>query len=86
MNVLKHQIGELWRSTVTTLRRPKIGVKQIRGRLTPAQFVEAGDNLTAKCPTWEWMSSDADHCKEYLPPNKQYLVCKRGSYISLLLP
>ncbi|KAK8809323.1 hypothetical protein WA171_000907, partial [Blastocystis sp. BT1] len=23
------------------------------------------------------MSSDADHCKEYLPPNKQYLVCKR---------
>jgi ubiquitin-like-conjugating enzyme ATG3 len=25
-----------------------------KGILTPEEFVEAGDNLVFKCPTWEW--------------------------------
>ena len=25
-----------------------------RGVLTPEQFVQAGDQLTFKCPTWQW--------------------------------
>ena len=25
-----------------------------KGILTPEEFVNAGDQLTAKCPTWTW--------------------------------
>ncbi|KAI9138607.1 autophagocytosis associated protein [Paraphysoderma sedebokerense] len=46
------------------------------GVLTPEEFVAAGDYLVFKCPTWSWESGDPSKRRDYLPPNKQYLVTK----------
>jgi len=45
-----------------------------RGVLTPQEFVEAGDELVFKCPTWCWASGEASRRKAYLPEEKQFLV------------
>ena len=42
------------------------------GMLTPEEFVQAGDALVHKCPTWKW--SHGKHQVDYLPPNKQFLI------------
>mmetsp|Transcript_22415 Transcript_22415/g.27471 ORF Transcript_22415/g.27471 Transcript_22415/m.27471 type:complete len:394 (-) Transcript_22415:283-1464(-) len=47
-----------------------------RGVLTPEEFVNAGDELVYKCPTWSWESGDPKKTKKYLPADKQYLVTR----------
>lgn len=50
---------------------------QKQGVLTPQEFVEAGDFLVYKCPTWEWSGGVKGKKRSYLKdPNKQYLVTK----------
>lgn len=49
---------------------------QEKGVLTPEEFVNAGDLLVMKCPTWSWEGGDPTKARNYLPPNKQYLVTK----------
>jgi ubiquitin-like-conjugating enzyme ATG3 len=46
------------------------------GRITPEEFVAAGDYLVFKCPTWKWCAGDPKKRKDYLPAGKQYLVTK----------
>jgi len=46
------------------------------GVLTPDEFVQAGDLLIYKCPTWSWESGDPQKRVSYLPPNKQYLITR----------
>ena len=45
-------------------------------RLDSAQFVAAGDQLVASCPTWQWAAGDARCARPYLPPEKQYLITR----------
>lgn len=45
-----------------------------RGMLTPDEFVRAGDQLVAQCPTWKWHGGEAAKRRPYLPANKQYLT------------
>jgi len=45
-----------------------------RGMLTPDEFVRAGDQLVAQCPTWKWQGGEPSKRRPYLPPNKQYLT------------
>ncbi|GMH69157.1 hypothetical protein TrRE_jg6071 [Triparma retinervis] len=48
-----------------------------RGVLTPAQFVLAGDELVASCPTWQWSGATGKGTtRGYLPPGKQFLVTR----------
>lgn len=47
-----------------------------KGVLTPEEFVQAGDELVFKCPTWQWESGDPKKKKSYLPDDKQYLVTR----------
>lgn len=47
-----------------------------KGMLTPAEFVRAGDNLVQSCKTWEWASGPAEHRKDYLPAEKQFLITR----------
>jgi len=51
------------------------------GKITPEQFVAAGDNLVFKFPSWRWDGGHDDKRLPYLPPNKQFLttrvLCKR---------
>jgi len=46
------------------------------GVLTPEEFVQAGDFLVSKCPTWSWSSGVKDKKRNYLPDDKQYLITK----------
>jgi len=48
-----------------------------QGVLTPEEFVQAGDELVYKCPTWSWEAGDESKRKSYLPANKQYLVTRQ---------
>jgi len=47
-----------------------------KGVMTPDEFVEAGDKLVALCGTWQWESGEEAQRRDYLPPDKQFLVTK----------
>lgn len=46
------------------------------GQISPDEFVNAGDFLTYKFPTWEWSSAPSKLQKDYLPSDKQFLVTR----------
>lgn len=47
-----------------------------KGVLTPTEFVQAGDELVFKCPTWSWESGDESKSRGHLPKEKQYLITR----------
>ncbi|EUC64186.1 autophagy-related protein [Rhizoctonia solani AG-3 Rhs1AP] len=47
------------------------------GRITPEEFVAAGDFLTYKFPVWSWEKGDTSKARDYLPADKQYLVTRK---------
>ena len=47
-----------------------------KGVLTPEEFVQAGDELVYRCPTWQWEAGEESKRKSYLPPDKQYLITR----------
>lgn len=47
-----------------------------KGVLTPEEFVQAGDELVYRCPTWAWEAGEPGKIKSYLPPDKQYLITR----------
>ncbi|OWZ03574.1 Autophagocytosis associated protein [Phytophthora megakarya] len=47
-----------------------------KGLLTPEEFVQAGDLLVYKCPTWRWESGEPSLRRPYLPADKQFLVTR----------
>ncbi|KAJ7646992.1 putative E2-like enzyme [Roridomyces roridus] len=46
------------------------------GRITPEEFVAAGDFLTYKFGVWSWEAGDPARAKDYLPADKQYLLTR----------
>ncbi|SJX60220.1 related to AUT1-essential for autophagocytosis [Sporisorium reilianum f. sp. reilianum] len=44
------------------------------GRITPDEFVAAGDFLSYKFPTWQWCAGSASKARDYLPKDKQFLI------------
>ena len=55
MHAIRHSLHEAFKSTVEAVTAPRSASAFLaEGVLTPAEFVEAGDNLVAKCPTWSW--------------------------------
>ncbi|KAK6335845.1 E2-like enzyme [Orbilia blumenaviensis] len=46
------------------------------GKLTPEEFISAGDYLVYKFPTWSWSPAAPGKSKTYLPLDKQFLVTK----------
>ena len=48
-----------------------------KGVITPDEFVESGDHLVLKYPSWVWSSAQEESFeKSYLPRKKQYLVIR----------
>lgn len=78
MQDVKHRLGLLWRRMATSIHRPKIYPRKRRGRLSPEQFVAAGDMLVAKSPVWEWMGGGDRSDQPFLPADKQFLLFKHG--------
>ncbi|KAI5856395.1 putative autophagy protein [Tricharina praecox] len=48
------------------------------GEITPEEFVQAGDYLVYKFPTWAWAAAHPSKRVSYLPDEKQYLVLKHA--------
>eukprot|EP00928_Gymnodinium_smaydae_P087286 TRINITY_DN71564_c0_g1_i1.p1 TRINITY_DN71564_c0_g1~~TRINITY_DN71564_c0_g1_i1.p1 ORF type:complete len:358 (-),score=67.97 TRINITY_DN71564_c0_g1_i1:94-1083(-) len=73
----KHRLGDTYRSVVSTVL-PVSGESRFveSGTLTPEEFVEAGDQLIFKFPTWQWAEGDPARSSSYLPKDKQYLITK----------
>lgn len=46
------------------------------GKLTPEEFVIAGDFLVENFPSWSWCSGLPDKRRPHLPPEKQFLQTK----------
>lgn len=46
------------------------------GRITPEEFVVAGDYLVYKFPTWQWSGGDSSRSRDYLPSGKQFIVSR----------
>ncbi|KAJ2920026.1 hypothetical protein MD484_g486, partial [Candolleomyces efflorescens] len=46
------------------------------GRITPEEFVAAGDFLVYKFPVWTWEKGDDSKVRDFLPKDKQYLVTR----------
>src|SRR5215210_2890614 len=56
---------------------PSVSTFESNGRLTPVEFVLAGDYLTNKWCFWEWQGQGGVKTyKDYLPKDKQYLVTR----------
>ncbi|ODQ44905.1 hypothetical protein PICMEDRAFT_26723, partial [Pichia membranifaciens NRRL Y-2026] len=46
------------------------------GEITPDEFVEAGNYLVYRFPTWQWSPAEASKAKDFLPAEKQFLVTR----------
>lgn len=46
------------------------------GEISPEEFVQAGDYLVYKFPTWQWSSCAKALQKSFLPEDKQFLITK----------
>ncbi|THH28377.1 hypothetical protein EUX98_g5801 [Antrodiella citrinella] len=46
------------------------------GRITPEEFVAAGDFLAYKFAMWSWEKGDQSRLRDYLPADKQYLITR----------
>ncbi len=51
-----------------------------QGKLTPEEFVKAGDLITERCATWAWSGGEPSKRKDYLPPDKQFLITRNGKF------
>lgn len=70
------------RSALNTIRDsyyPVSNVSNFRetGEISPEEFLEAGDYLVYKFPSWSWSAASSPSKRaSYLPENKQYLVTR----------
>jgi len=53
--VLSQRLHEAFKGAVERMTSPRtVSAFKEKGVLTPDEFVQAGDNLVSKCPTWSW--------------------------------
>ncbi len=73
-----HQLGDAYRKAVSMFSGVETKSQfEAKGTLTVKEFLEAGDALVFKFPTWQWSAAaDKKMEKDYLPADKQYLVTK----------
>ncbi|XP_020215316.1 autophagy-related protein 3 isoform X1 [Cajanus cajan] len=75
--VLSQKLHEAFKGTVERITGPRtVSAFKEKGVLSVSEFVTAGDNLVAKCPTWSWESGEPGKRKPYLPPEKQFLITR----------
>jgi ubiquitin-like-conjugating enzyme ATG3 len=72
-NKIKHTLYEKYKEVVVSLTNPISRSEfQDSGKITPQEFVDAGDMLVQKFPAWEWRSGPAS-IQPSLPNNKKFL-------------
>ena len=81
MNNIFHEIKKKSEDLISAIKFPMTKSKFYEeGKLTPEEFVESGDFLTSKCPTWKWCAAKEDRYNKALPKDKQYLKTTVPSY------
>ncbi len=74
---IKKLTEDIYSNFSSTLKESKFYEE---GVLTPDEFIQAGDFLISKCPTWKWCSSEEKYYDKRLPKDKQYLKTNVPSY------
>jgi ubiquitin-like-conjugating enzyme ATG3 len=70
-----HQTWSTWRDWITPVSHTS--TFRATGKLTPEEFVLAGDYLVYKFPSWQWADASTPAQRvPFLPPGKQYLVTR----------
>mmetsp|Transcript_60237 Transcript_60237/g.143576 ORF Transcript_60237/g.143576 Transcript_60237/m.143576 type:complete len:313 (-) Transcript_60237:90-1028(-) len=73
----KHRLGDAFRNTVSAVIGTSSESKFVQsGTLTPEEFTDAGNMLTFKFPTWQWVSCDPSRRHSCLDNEKQYLITR----------
>ena len=81
MNNIFHELKKKSEDLISSIKPSMTKSKFYEeGKLTPKEFVEAGDFLTSKCPTWKWMAAKEKYYNKNLPKDKQYLLTTVPSY------
>ena len=77
MNNLGHKIFKGFQDVVSKIK-PTMKESKFyeEGKLTPEEYVLAGDYLVKKCPTWKWCSAKKEYYNKSLPEDKQYLLTR----------
>lgn len=72
-----HKLGDTYRSVVNTFTTLSNESKFIEnGTLTPEEFVQAGEQLAFKFPTWKWEAGETSRQLGFLPKDKQFLITR----------
>ena len=75
MNNIGHKIFKGYQDIVSYITPPlKQSKFYTEGKLTPEEFILAGDFLVLKCPTWKWCAAKENLYNSALPKDKQYLL------------
>lgn len=70
-----HQTWSTWRDWITPVTHTS--TFRETGKITPEEFVAAGDYLVFKFPSWQWADASTPAQRvPFLPPGKQYLVTR----------
>jgi len=57
---LSQKIHDAYKGAVERITGPRtVSAFKEKGVLSVDEFVQAGDNLVAKCPTWSWESGES---------------------------
>ncbi|CBZ54613.1 putative autophagocytosis associated protein [Neospora caninum Liverpool] len=74
-----HRLADMGRHLVASFTSaPTESSFLSKGTLTPQEFVDAGDLLTHKFPTWQWSGAgpSGKRASTWLPEDKQFLITK----------
>ena len=82
MNNIGHQLFKGFQDVVSKIK-PTMKESKFyeEGKLTPDEFIAAGDYLVKKCPTWSWCAAKKNLSNKALPEGKQYLLTRVRSKI-----
>ena len=83
-SLLGHQLGDAYRGVVSMFSPVSTeSTFESTGTLTAEEFVQAGDQLVFKFPTWKWAPATSKALeKAYLPKDKQFLVTRGVACLS----
>lgn len=72
-----HRLADRLRSIYASYSSPPgTSIFETQGKLTPEEFVKAGDQLCFKFPSWAWETCEEKKRNAWLPHQKQYLITR----------
>ena len=80
MNNLAHVLFKGYQDVVASVKPTLKESKFYTDGVTPEEYIEAGDYLVSKCPSWKWCAAKENLYNKALPKDKQYLKTTVPSY------